>query len=1068
MQTSSSVAAAGPVRPETLGTSEKPSSEAAILVAVRVRPFNSKEKALLPRVPSMHIGPTARNFMNYDDSSDQQQQQQQQPTGTQVIRKVVHPIDDHVLVFDPPDENDDNRRATVGASNKRYKDIRFVFDRVYNEESTQRDVYEGTTRGLLDSVMNGYNATVFAYGATGCGKTYTISGCPEDPGVIFLTMQELFERLRAAEDEKTIDVTVSYLEVYNETIRDLLNPDSTHSTCLTLREDAQQGVTVIGLSEHIPKSVEEVMELMVRGNANRTMSPTEANAVSSRSHAVLQVNVRQKPRAGGLQTDVTTATLSIIDLAGSERATVARNNGMRKREGANINRSLLALANCINALCDQKTKRHIPYRDSKLTRLLKFSLGGNCRTVMITCVSPASTYYEETHNTLKYANRAKNIKTTVAKNTKTTKVHLAQYQGKIREQSEEIKRLQREIALLKSRGNASGGPSSARNATNAQAAQAMAELRKQTQAVQVVQDMRNKMAQAYAPIRDAQWEFASTRSIGQWFDHHAEALKGWREQFEMLFQEHAHLGNLESVNMDIENEKKLNDQSKHLRQQVDEVLRELTRQRKQISRHFEHSEQTIERKMYEAERAAQVPPSVQLTAEQRYHVDQEHRVLDLSAERIGLRRQAELSEHIANDLAKQNTMLLRLTATCMFNLKRAQQDIQRIGEQNNGAAMSSMAESAKRALDQVYLQAISTYGEVTRMVKDSMNQVKEATGPSKLQVDGSTLTPPSPYVTRTSFFPKNSNSSGNGSGNASSLQSDGQNTVQAQRPGGRNPNAAAISAAVAGTTRARRTTILMPPPSSSSSSSSLNTSSALTSFSTGASSSTLGAARHQRISPNRKQMLNGLTTARSAVRFNAPSGSESGRHNHHRTGKPSAAITTATAADGSSANSRSNVTGAKRLTAQRPKAARRRNSSGSADAIAAALSTNVTITSPLDRAKGVSVADTSSISLPSPTMSNGSVGSPTSSIASWASAESSPHHEPLPAGARPAKGILKGSGNAKSIGNMEDANGGPGPVRLGGIRRKSRQARNMANPTVRVGGTPTKPLVPSVRDKYHE
>ncbi|KAJ2700793.1 tubulin-dependent ATPase kip3 [Coemansia sp. IMI 203386] len=1043
MLSSSSVAApTGPMGPETLSTNNKPSSEAAILVAVRVRPFNNKEKALLPRVPSMHIGPTARNFMNYNDENNNQDHPP--VSGTQTIRKVVHPIDDHVLVFDPPDEDDDSRRATMGASNKRYKDIRFVFDRVYGEESTQRDLYEGTTRGLLDSVMNGYNATVFAYGATGCGKTYTISGCPEDPGVIFLTMQELFERLVAAEDEKAIDVTVSYLEVYNETIRDLLGPDVGNPVSLALREDAQQGVTVIGLSEHVPKNVEEVMQLMVNGNANRTMSPTEANAVSSRSHAVLQVNVRQRPKSGGLQTDVTTATLSIIDLAGSERATVARNNGTRKREGANINRSLLALANCINALCDQKTKRHIPYRDSKLTRLLKFSLGGNCRTVMITCVSPASTYYEETHNTLKYANRAKNIKTTVAKNTKSTKVHLAQYQGKIREQSDEIKRLQREIALLKSKSAANGHTS--RNTTNAQAAQAMAELRKQTQAIQVVQDMRNRMAQAYAPIRDAQWEFASTRSIGQWFDHHAEALKGWREQFETLFQEHEHLGSPEGMDVDVESEKRLNDQSRQLRQQVDDVLRELTRQRKQISRHFEHSEQTIERKMYEAQRAAQVPPSVQLTAEQRYQVDQEHRVLDLSAERIGLRRQAELSEHVASDLAKQNTMLLRLAATCMFNLKRAQQDIQRIGDNESYAA----AESAKKALDQVYLQAISTYGEVTRMVKDSMNQVKEATGPSKLQVDGSTLTPPSPYVMRTGFFPKNNNgnvgaasSSARGAANGPPVQSDGQNTLQAQRPNGRNPNAAAISAAVAGTTRARRTTILMPPPSSSSSASN---------------------GRSQRVSPNMKhqQHLNSAAS-KSAVRFNASSSSESGRHN--RAAKSSAMLQ-ADGGGGNSANMRSNTSsGARRLaaTAQRPRALRRRNSSGNADTIAAALSSNVTITSPtMGRVKGASVADTSSISLPSPTMSTGSVGSPASSIASWVSAESSPHHEPLPAAARPVKGILKGAGSGKNTNG--EGNNGPGPVRLGSIRGKSKQARNKANPTARITVTPTKPPTPGVRE----
>ncbi|KAJ2815485.1 tubulin-dependent ATPase kip3, partial [Coemansia erecta] len=395
------------------------------------------------------------------------------------------------------------------------------------------------------------------------------------------------------------------------------------------------------------------MALMVRGNANRTMSPTEANAVSSRSHAVLQVHVRQKPRAGGLQTDVTSATLSIIDLAGSERATVARNNGARMREGANINRSLLALANCINALCDHKTKRHIPYRDSKLTRMLKFSLGGNCRTVMITCVSPASTYYEETHNTLKYANRAKNIKTTVARNTKSTQMHMAQYQGKIREQSEEIRRLQREVAALKSRPNPAAAPHAS--------AQAMAELRKQTLAVQVVQDMRNKLASAYAPIREATWEHASALAVGAWYDRHIDALKGWRAQFETAFQEQRHL----FADMDIDAGDGRATQALAFRQQVDELLRDLTRERKTVGRHAEHSAQLVERSSFLAERAAQVPPSVQLTAEQRYHVDQEHRVLDLSAERSALRRRVELGEHVAQSLAAQNTQLLRLTATCL-------------------------------------------------------------------------------------------------------------------------------------------------------------------------------------------------------------------------------------------------------------------------------------------------------------------------------------------------------------------------------------------------------------------
>ncbi|KAJ2722987.1 tubulin-dependent ATPase kip3 [Coemansia sp. Benny D115] len=1038
MHTGGPLAASGTLAGKAL-TQKNASSEAAILVAVRVRPFNKKEEALLARPTQSQFGPTARNFMNYDDTPDESQR----PKG-ETIRKVVHTIDDHVLVFDPPDEDDGDRRATVGASNKRHKDIRFVFDRVYGDDSTQRDVYEGTTRGLLDSVMNGYNATVFAYGATGCGKTYTISGCPEDPGVIFLTMQELFERMAAAEDEKTFEVTLSYLEVYNETIRDLLGADSQNAPPLALREDAQQSVTVTGLSEHIPKNVDEVMDLMVRGNANRTMSPTEANAVSSRSHAVLQVHVKQKPKDSGLQTDVTSATLSLIDLAGSERATVARNNGTRMREGANINRSLLALANCINALCDHRTKRHIPYRDSKLTRLLKFSLGGNCRTVMITCVSPASTYYEETHNTLKYANRAKNIKTTVAKNTKSTLVHLSQYQGKIREQSEEIKRLQREISLLKNRPGASDRAGlSSRNASSAsaQGAHAMAELRKQTQAIQIVQDMRNKMANAYAPIREAKWEHASAYSIGQWYDYHADSLRGWREQFEKLFQEQQHLGAQNSMDIDTEDEQRLNSQCINLRQQVDDLLRELTRERKTISRHEEHSSQLIERNTYMAERAAQVPPSVQLTAEQRYQVDQEHRVLDLSAERNGLRRRVELAEYIADDLAKQNTALLQLAASCMHNLKRAMFEVDRIssGAAGGGGGGGGESSSVGRTIDQVYMQAISAYGEVTRAVRASMQEVQTSGGPAKMHVSGSTLTPPSPYVPRMTAAITNGST---------------------QRASVRNPNTAAISAAVAGTTRTRRTTILMPAP---------------TSF-----SSTSGPAvppgRHVRLSPVKRTRD---ILGRGAVRFTATE--STGRQ---RTGAGTAAsqtgksapsngtgggttTTTTTAARPAGGNTtklhaRRAIDKTKASSSVRAAASRRRNSSSNADTIAAALRSNVTITSPeIRKGTGLSVADTSSISLPSPTMSNGSIGSPASSVTSWASAETSPHHEPLPAAARPVKGILKGAsangGSVSATNNGEESVAGPGPVRLGSVRRKSRHARTMANPMARNASvTPTK------------
>lgn len=231
-------------------------------------------------------------------------------------------------------------QKTILPQGKRVKDMRFGFDRVFDETCTQQDVYEATTKSLLDSVLDGYNSTVFAYGATGCGKTHTISGNPQNPGIIFMTCAELFERINSLVDEKEIDLSLSYLEIYNETIRDLLVPGGSKMG-LQLREDTNKNIAVAGLSTHTPKTVEQVMDIIVMGNMNRTQSPTEANATSSRSHAVLQINVAQKPRTAGVSENHMYATLSIIDLAGSERASVTKNRGDRLLEGANINRSLL-------------------------------------------------------------------------------------------------------------------------------------------------------------------------------------------------------------------------------------------------------------------------------------------------------------------------------------------------------------------------------------------------------------------------------------------------------------------------------------------------------------------------------------------------------------------------------------------------------------------------------------------------------------------------------------------------------------------------------------------------------
>lgn len=346
-----------------------------------------------------------------------------------------------ISVFDPPEDNPVQKFSrSVVPQGKKVKDQVFAFDRIFDENASQSDVYEGTTRQLIDSVLDGYNATVFAYGATGCGKTHTITGTSSQPGIIFLTMQELFEKINERSDDKQTEISLSYLEIYNETIRDLLVPGGSKQG-LMLREDAHQGVSVAGLTSLHPKDVQEVMDMIVQGNEYRTVSPTEANAVSSRSHAVLQINVAQKDRNAGQSEPHTMATLSIIDLAGSERASATKNRGERLLEGANINKSLLALGSCINALCDVRKKNHVPYRNSKLTRLLKFSLGGNCKTVMIVCVSPSSAHFDETQNTLRYANRAKNIQTKVTRNVFNVNRHVKDFLVKIDEQMAMINEL---------------------------------------------------------------------------------------------------------------------------------------------------------------------------------------------------------------------------------------------------------------------------------------------------------------------------------------------------------------------------------------------------------------------------------------------------------------------------------------------------------------------------------------------------------------------------------------------------------------------------------------------------
>nr|XP_014351852.1 PREDICTED: kinesin-like protein KIF27 [Latimeria chalumnae] len=309
------------------------------------------------------------------------------------------------------------------------KDRIFTFDFVFGQKSSQDEIYITCIKPLVTSLIEGYNATVFAYGQTGSGKTYTIGGghvvsvSEEEKGIIPRAIQEIFQSIC---ENHNIDFTVkiSYIEVHKEELKDLLELE-TSTKDLHIREDEKGNTVIIGAKECQVESADEVVSLLEAGNAARHTGTTQMNEHSSRSHAIFTISVvQQRPKQSGSGNDtyitdngtrrsvqLIASKFHFVDLAGSERVTKTGNTGERFKESIQINSGLLALGNVISALGDPKRKSaHIPYRDAKITRLLKDSLGGNAKTVMITCISPSSSSFDESLNSLKYANRAKNIR----------------------------------------------------------------------------------------------------------------------------------------------------------------------------------------------------------------------------------------------------------------------------------------------------------------------------------------------------------------------------------------------------------------------------------------------------------------------------------------------------------------------------------------------------------------------------------------------------------------------------------------------------------------------------------
>ena len=287
----------------------------------------------------------------------------------------------------------------------------YTFDHIFDMDSTQDEVYQIAAVPAVESLMSGYNSTIFAYGQTGTGKTYTMEGFSYNnsspkKGLIPRAIENIFKYIENnSNSDTTFIIRVTYLQIYNESIDDLLKSEKKH---LSIRENQKKGIYVEGLSEWAVCSPNDIYALLERGAQSRTKAQTKMNDVSSRSHAVFTIILEQMKKYKGKKT-FKSGKLNMVDLAGSERVKLSGATGKQLDECRRINKSLSALGNVINALTDPKTK-HIPYRDSKLTRLLQNSLGGNCKTSMIAMISPYDGSFNESISTLNFAKRAKSIR----------------------------------------------------------------------------------------------------------------------------------------------------------------------------------------------------------------------------------------------------------------------------------------------------------------------------------------------------------------------------------------------------------------------------------------------------------------------------------------------------------------------------------------------------------------------------------------------------------------------------------------------------------------------------------
>ncbi|KAK9036877.1 hypothetical protein V6N11_021801 [Hibiscus sabdariffa] len=327
--------------------------------------------------------------------------------------------------------------------NEHNPSVAYAYDRVFGPTTTTRHVYDVAAQHVVSGAMEGINGTIFAYGVTSSGKTHTMHGDQRSPGIIPLAVKDAFSIIQETPNREFL-LRVSYLEIYNEVVNDLLNPAGQN---LRIREDAQ-GTFVEGIKEEVVLSPAHALSLIAAGEEHRHVGSTNFNLLSSRSHTIFTLTIESSPCGENSEGEaVNLSQLNLIDLAGSE-SSKAETTGIRRKEGSYINKSLLTLGTVISKLTDGRAS-HIPYRDSKLTRLLQSSLSGHGHVSLICTVTPSSSNTEETHNTLKFAHRAKHIEIQAAQNKIIDEKSLIKkYQNEIRSLKEELEQLKRGIVTI--------------------------------------------------------------------------------------------------------------------------------------------------------------------------------------------------------------------------------------------------------------------------------------------------------------------------------------------------------------------------------------------------------------------------------------------------------------------------------------------------------------------------------------------------------------------------------------------------------------------------------------------